>query len=93
MRPVLGFSGGVSAAFIKGFLSECGLVKLVGSKKIFSPFVGIVGGFYCGQRQSESVDGFACFCAWPGGGLASGMALDVNGAALNAAGGPAFFDC
>ena len=49
MRPVLGFSGGVSAAFIKGFLSECGLVKLVGSKKIFSPFVGIVGGFYFGQ--------------------------------------------
>ena len=60
---------------------------------VFTPVVGLVLVGYFGQCEYECVDGLSSVCAWPGGGFAPDVALDVDRAALDAAGGPALFDC
>src|SRR5699024_6739081 len=92
MGPVPFFAGGVLSALVVGFLVQDGFVVLVGFVEVDTPGEGLVGGFYPGQHLCECVDGFAGIGAWSGGGLASDVALDVHGAALDAAGWPALFD-
>ena len=58
---------------------------------VFTPVVGLVLVGYFGQCEYECVDGLSSVCAWPGGGFAPDVALDVDRAALDAAGGPALF--
>ena len=60
--------------------------------QFFTPVVGLVLVGYFGQCEYECVDGLSSVCAWPGGGFAPDVALDVDRAALYAAGGPALFD-